>query len=554
MTSQQHFDEESLAGFIEELTESGFSPVDGTDSRRWRGPIHPAFEGLTDATTMDIAIMLGWPFQPPALIVQGLNTNHSTLGGFVCLWQDGDFSQQWTSVKGMFSRIEEWCDNSRLGWEGQDLGRDALLNFKDKYALAAIFDLPSLGIRKGSWGDCLASVNLNPVRVDVLPGRRQSPFELRGMWFHVGELKEPPPRQLSEVLSILPRKRRKGLERALVERRSSRELAPSGGVDIILFCWEWNQRTDILIMALKGMGDSVEAIALQPGPSDKKSLILRAGPDAPALKEAKVVVFGAGALGGHTALTMAESGVGAIHLIDYDVLLPGNVVRHVAGHGQVGARKVDTVKAVIEDHAPWTEVSVYEKATPVRTSEELRELMSDADLVVDTTGSEALVYSLAVVAESEEKPLVSGSLYRGGFIGRIQRQALPGDTPLHQRDAESRYPEIPPGEETEEFAVPQLGCSAPVNNAPPSAVIGCASTMVQAAVDALTGRYEFPDEVIDVYRAIPEPPFNRLGRVSLLSQGAVIRPRQLHGSNRSVPTPTRPYVNFGTHSSATLKA
>ena len=132
---------------------------------------------------------------------------------------------------------------------------------------------------------------------------------------------------------------------------------------------------------------------------------------------------------------------------------------------------------------------------------------------MDTTGSEALVYSLAVVADTVKKPLVSGALYRGGFIGRVQRQALDGDSPIHQRDDQSRYPDIPPGNETEEFAFPQLGCSAPINNAPPMAVLSCASVIVQVAVDVLTGRYEYPDEVIDVYRAIPDPPFNRLGRV-----------------------------------------
>ena len=343
---------------------------------------------------MDIAIMPGWPFQPPALVVHGLNTNHSTLGGFVCLWQDGDFSQEWTRTHSLFSRIEEWCENARLGWDGQDLGRDALLNFKDKFAYAAIFDLPALGIKKGSWGDCHASVNPYPVRVDVQPGRRRSATELRGMWFHAGELKSPPPRQLSEVLSGLPRKQRKGLEKALSERRIPRELVVSGGADIILFCWEWNGRTDLLVMACRGTGDTVEAIALQPGPNDEHTLIMRAGADAPALGECKAVVFGAGALGGHTAVTLAESGIGSIVLVDYDVLLPGNVVRHVAGHRQVGKLKVEAVKAVIEDHAPWTKVSGFEKSTPARTLDELRELVVDADVVVDTTGSEALAYSL----------------------------------------------------------------------------------------------------------------------------------------------------------------
>ena len=325
----------------------------------------------------------------------------------------------------------------------------------------------------------------------------------------------PPPRQLSEVLSSLPRRQRKGLQRALSERRSPRELVASGGVDIILFCWEWSGRTDLLVMSCRGTGDTVEVIALQPGPNDEKTLILRAGPDAPELVKCKAVLFGAGALGGHTALTLAESGLGSIEIVDHDVLLPGNVVRHVAGHRQVGKRKVEAVKAVIEDHAPWTEVSVYEKLAPVRTLNEIRELVMDADVVVDATGSEALAYSLAMAADSAGKSLVSGALYRGGFIGRIQRQALPGDTPIHQRGDESRYPVIPPGDDSEEFAIPQLGCSAPVNNAPPSAVLACASTIVQVVVDTLVGRYEFPDEVIDVYRAIPDPPFNRLGRLSV---------------------------------------
>ena len=185
MVAQEHFYAESLEDFVAELGESGFNPVDGSDSPRWRGPIHPEFRDLTDAESMDIVIAPGWPFRPPALFVQGLNTNHSTLGGFVCLWQDGDFNLEWTTVGGLFSRIDEWCANARLGWEGQDLGLDALLNFKEKFAHAAIFDLPALGIRKGSWGDFHGSLTLDPIRVDILPGRRRSANELRGMWFEL---------------------------------------------------------------------------------------------------------------------------------------------------------------------------------------------------------------------------------------------------------------------------------------------------------------------------------------------------------------------------------
>ena len=254
----------------------------------------------------------------------------------------------------------------------------------------------------------------------------------------------------------------------------------------------------------------MEAIAVQPGPNDDHSLILRAGPDATTLRTQKATLFGVGALGGHTATLLAESGLGSLKLVDPDALLPGNVVRHVAGHGQVGAAKVLAVQAVIAEHAPWMEVTCFREAPG--TPSEIRERIDDADIVIDTTGNEALVGSLAMVTKEMNRPLVSGALYRGGFIGRVQRQVLPGDTPIHLREDSTRYPIIPAGVESEDFATPQLGCSAPVNNAPPAAVLACASLIAQAAIDVLMERFQFEDEMIDVYRPLPETPFDRVGR------------------------------------------
>ena len=155
----------------------------------------------------------------------------------------------------------------------------------------------------------------------------------------------------------------------------------------------------------------MEAIAVQPGPNDDHSLILRAGPDPTTLRTRKATLFGAGTLGGHTATLLAESGLGSLKLVDPDALLPGNVVRHVAGHGQVGAAKVLAVQAVIAEHAPWTEVTCFREAPG--TPSIIRERIDDADIVIDTTGNEALVGSLAMVAKEMDRPLVSGALYRG---------------------------------------------------------------------------------------------------------------------------------------------
>ena len=295
------------------------------------------------------------------------------------------------------------------------------------------------------------------------------------------------------------------------ERKGPEALIASGGVDLIVFCWNRQDRTNLLVMACKGMKQEVEAIALQPGPTDEKSLLVRAGPDAPALRGRSAVVFGAGALGGYTATTLAQSGIGSLRIVDGDVLLPENVVRHVSGHDKVGAPKVEAVQEIIANHAPWTEVTTFQESP--RTPSRIHELVAGVNIAVDTTGSEALTYSLAMVAQDGGVPVVSGALYRGGGVARVQRQARPTDTPILERVDLSRYPAIPPGDGTDEFAEQQLGCSAPVNNAPPFAVQSCAALIAQVAIDVLTDRFEFDDEAIEVFRAVAEAPFDRPRRL-----------------------------------------
>ena len=512
MITDEHFHLESLEQFTLELASAGFRRVIDADPPRWTGAIHPAFSPLTDAKSMDILIRPGWPFRPPDLFVQGLNTNHSMRSGLVCMWREGDPSLEWTTLNGLYLRIEKWCEDAINGWEDDRLDQDAWLNFWPKDALVATFDLDALAIHKRGWGEFHGVANPDPFRLQIEPGHPSVGSQLQGLWFHAGDLSAPPPRQLSEVPAHLTRGQRRGLQRALTERRRPDPLVVSGGVDLILFCWDRRGRPDLLVMVCRGIDDEVEAIAVQPGPKDDRNLILRAGPDSATLLTRKATLFGAGALGGHTATLLAESGLGSLKLVDPDVLLPGNVVRHVAGHGQVGAAKVKAVQAVIADHAPWTQVTCLQEGPVVPSA--IRERMGDADIVIDATGNEALLGSLAMVAEEMGKPLVSGALYRGGFVGRVQRQALTADTPIHLREDSPCYPVIPAGIESEDFASSQLGCSAPVNNAPPSSVAACSSLIAQAAIDVLTGRFEFAHELIDVYQLIADVPFHRVGRVS----------------------------------------
>lgn len=511
MSMGEHFDPESLQRFTSELAQAGFAFVPNSRPQRWIGRIHPAFESLTESESMEIVIQAGWPFQPPVLLVPGLDTSHATAGGFVCLWQDGDFTPEWMTLDGLNARIEEWCDEAINRWRNDDLAQDALLNFQLRSRIVATFDMDSLGIRTGGRGEIHGSIPVGRRRVDIEPGRRRSPDQLRGMWFHLGALGKTPPRNFAEVLGLLPRPSRRALERALAKRRKTSSLAPSGGLDFVLFCWQRRSRANLLVLACQDTPNGLEAVALQPGPIDEKSLIRRAGPDAAVLRRSEAVVFGAGALGGHTATLLAESGVGSIRIVDHDVLLPENVVRHVAGHDQVGVHKTQAVESQIANHAPWC--SVRTSDVLCRTPDEVRQLIAGSDIVVDTTGNEALVHSISRVTDSSDHPYVSGALYRGGSIARVQRQALLTDTPISQREPSDRYPLIPSGNDAEEFAEPHLGCSAPANNAPPAAVAACSALIAQVAIDSLMERHEFEDEIIDVYRPLADPPFDRAGRV-----------------------------------------
>lgn len=509
MTTNDHFHQDSLDEFTGELSARGFRKVPGEPYEVWRGAIHPAFAKLTDSDEMSIAIRPGWPFQSPALLVDGLNTNHSTLGGFVCMWRDEDDSLEWTTVDGFFIRIEEWCNNANRNWENDNLEGDAYLNFHPKLSFLATFDLFKLGVTSGGWGEIHGLAHPNSRKIDIQAGRSSESNHLQSMWFHVGILSAPPPRHLSEIYKHLSRAQRKGLRRALNQRRKPDLLRRSGGCDLILFCWKRDGRTDLLALACRGLSKEMEAGALMPGPQDEQNLILRAGPDATELRAVRAVVFGAGALGGYTAVALAQSGIGCIDVVDDDILTPGNVARHIAGHSHVGSYKVLAVKSQMEDHAPWAKVNPHADAP--KTPAQIIKYIHSADIIVDATGNAAFTQSLAMIANGQKKSLVSGSLYHGGAIGRVQRQAITTDAPINQREESDRYPAIPQGDDAEEFAMAETGCSAPVNNAPPTSVLACSSRIAQVAIDTLTKRFDFEDETIDVYKAVHNTSFNTVG-------------------------------------------
>jgi molybdopterin/thiamine biosynthesis adenylyltransferase len=182
-------------------------------------------------------------------------------------------------------------------------------------------------------------------------------------------------------------------------------------------------------------------------------------------------------------------------------------VRHVGRSDQVGLPKTEVVRRAILERVPWTQI---DRGAPTWASHEIAALARNADLVIDATGNGGFADLVSAVCQQEKKPLVAAALYRRGSVARIERQAAATDTPIAERSGQTdvRYPVIPAGDEP---APREPGCTAPVNNAPPSAVAALAARTAEVAIDALTGRFEYGDDVIEVYRPLDTARFDRVG-------------------------------------------
>jgi ThiF family protein len=497
----QTVDPASYYRFRNELDAAGFTTEDG---RSWTGPIADPLRAFTTRDEMTILIRDGWPFLHPELSVPGIDSlQHVNALGYVCLWAVGDQSQAWRTLAGWEKRIAEWSNAQKEGFADADAAMDAHAYFGGLRAGAlAAFDLSQVEAQfeDGAFGDAYgrwsAGERLLAISVEAGAG-------VRGLWLY-RESVSAPPASLERLRTLLTDGQAKRLSRET-------SAVTHGRRHFVLFCWGADKHRNVLALLLTRLrtGD-LKAETLEFAPSDAETLLSRSGSGASALRGRTIVVFGAGSVGSHVTLWLAESGVDHLILVDGELLRPGNVVRHAAPTSCVGRLKVDAVAHVINEHAPWTKVESVPESPwkPDRISE----LIQDAALVIDTTGTTGFTEQLSILAARAEIPLVSAALYRGGDVARVQRQG-PTDTPLVQREDPSRYPLIPsdPGEHEDVQLEP--GCSAPINRASPRAVAALAALAAETVVDALGDR-SFPDEITEIYQPLEDSPFDRRGRLT----------------------------------------
>ncbi|AMD22832.1 HHR063Wp [Eremothecium sinecaudum] len=125
------------------------------------------------------------------------------------------------------------------------------------------------------------------------------------------------------------------------------------------------------------------------------------------LKNAKVLVVGAGGLGCPSILYLAAAGVGTIGIVDDDVVDVSNLHRQIMHNtSRVGVLKCESAKLTIRELNPFVEVVTH----PVRlSSQNAFEIFSGYDIVLDCTDNPMPRYLISDVAVNLGLTVVSGS-------------------------------------------------------------------------------------------------------------------------------------------------
>lgn len=145
------------------------------------------------------------------------------------------------------------------------------------------------------------------------------------------------------------------------------------------------------------------------------------------IKNARVLLVGAGGLGSPAALYLAAAGVGTLGLVDFDVVDVTNLQRQVLhGTSGVGRPKLESAKDRIADLNPFVSVEAHETRL---TSANALEILGNYDIVVDGTDNFATRYLTNDACVMLGKPNVYGSIFR--FEGQASVFALP-DGPCYR--------------------------------------------------------------------------------------------------------------------------
>jgi molybdopterin-synthase adenylyltransferase len=196
-----------------------------------------------------------------------------------------------------------------------------------------------------------------------------------------------------------------------------------------------------------------------------RHIVLRevGGPGQAALKEASVLVIGAGGLGAPALIYLAAAGVGTLGVVDDDVVSLSNLQRQIIHNtSDVGRQKVDSAAVRIAALNPHVKFAAH--ATRLNAANAL-ELIGGYDLVLDGSDNFETRYLVSDACFLAAKPLITAAL--GMFDGSLTTIRA------HEKNADGQFN-------------PTYRCLFP-EPPPPGTVPPCAEAGVMGALAGMLG-------------------------------------------------------------------
>jgi molybdopterin/thiamine biosynthesis adenylyltransferase/rhodanese-related sulfurtransferase len=156
------------------------------------------------------------------------------------------------------------------------------------------------------------------------------------------------------------------------------------------------------------------------------------------LKNAKVLVIGAGGLGSPALLYLAAAGVGTLGIAEFDTVDESNLQRQVIhGVSDIDKPKGLSAKESIAEINPYVHVVLHEERLD---NDNVMSVFEGYDLIVDGTDNFATRYMVNDAAYFLKIPYVWGSIYRFDGQASVFAPSLGEDLPCYR----CLYPEPPP--------------------------------------------------------------------------------------------------------------
>jgi len=143
------------------------------------------------------------------------------------------------------------------------------------------------------------------------------------------------------------------------------------------------------------------------------------------INKKNVAIIGLGSGGSLIALHLAKSGIGNLTLIDGDIIMDHNIVRHICSLKDVGRYKTLAVKGYILERVPTIKITTVEKPFS-RENKNVENffdsLLAKVDLLVSATGDNIMNESINEFCYKRNIPVIFAGAFEkiiGGIMIRI---------------------------------------------------------------------------------------------------------------------------------------